>query len=473
MAFNGNIKQPKQYSGQKSTNNQNTFDRLVTVKDYDTAKSIIIAEDEKGKIFEAYINPQEVINANNRLKERGDNTAGYAWMGHSIDEKMKKAHPPGSKIILIRSKVVSSDKVSGIAKTEVHRIGGVPNPEADKTFQGYFTMNYRQDEGRERIFRVQHWNPNGVDLNNDEAINNLKVSIDDSAKNYGVKIGEHNVVEPSIGIQFRALMKTDRKYPYSVDKSKDTIYEVVDMSLPFDWMPGRLDENGNEIKSDAHPLTGDEMLGFAEGYIGYISDKFSEHLDSMKVEVCYYHTYPASKNDSLELTTGDPARDKNADKNPLYQLSHRKSFVDGEQTEFIVGKNAAVNGIIQIGANKLVKVDGKPVEIPSYWVTKIFANNTRGHIHAFIRSEEGYKTEPHESLKIIKEDVPQNKTSFNNNQEVNHAPQQAVAPEAAPSAHVPAAVPVESEFDPFADNNDVPSAAPVVERAPLRFGAKS
>lgn len=469
MAFTAGLKAPKKFTGNNQATNQNTFDRLVTVTDYDTAKGYMYAEDDKGKKYEIFVNPEETRRANDSLEKRSVDVAKINWMGHSIDEKMKKAVPVGSKVILLRSRVVQNDKTRDLSQTEVHRIVGVPSPEADKTFQGIFTMTYRVDEGRERVSRVQHWNPNGVDINDETALNQLKEQIDAARANYGTKIGEYSVAEPTIGIQFRALLKTDREYQWAVDPSKKSIYELVDTSLPFDWIPGPEDENGKEIKSQAHPITGDEMMDFAEKYVEYISNSpdFAEHLDNMKVEVCFYHVYPASKNDNLLLTTGDPAKDKNADKNPLHQLSHRLSYIDLAQTEQIMGRNAAVNGIIQISGNKLEKVNGKPVEIPNYWVNKIHANNTRGHVHAFIRTADGYKAEPNEALALIKTEQ--------NTAKKQETPQQEQMPTASASTHVPSASQEDKGFDPFADNGDDPFAEAETQepaKQPLRFGKK-
>lgn len=483
MAFNANIKRPAQYSNNGPRNNnatQNSFDRLVTVKGYDVSRNVMMVEDDKAKNYEVFVNPAEVVRSNKSLETNGKNSASYTWMGHSIDSKMEKANPPGSKVILQKSKVVSVDKIANVSKTEVHRIVSVPQPELDKTFQGIFTLTYRMDDGQERVSRIQHWNPNGIDVNNEEGIQALKAKIDEARKNHGAKVGEYNVTEPTIGFQFRALMKTDRIYNFAADKTKSEIYEVVDTSLPFDWIPGDQDEQGNEIKSLAHPVTGDELEAFIDGYVGYVSEQFADHLENMKVEVAYYHVYPASKNDYLRLTTGNPDLDRNADKNPLYQLTHRKSFVDMAQTESIQGKNAAVNGIIQIGKNKIAKVDGVLREIPSYWATRLHANNTRGHVHAFIRTEDGYKTEPHDNLKIIKDESMTNsqnqptsyQTASTRQEEVHHEEMTATA-----NTHVPAATQVESTFDPFAsDLGDTEPAAPVAtETKPvtkLRFGAK-
>lgn len=480
MAFTAGLKAPRQFSGANSNNNQNTFDRLVTVKDYDISKAYMYVEDDKGKKYEVFVNPEQVRSANAASQEKGTDLTTVNWMGHSIDEKMKKAIPVGSKVILIRSKVVQKDQTRDLSQTEVHRIVGVPNPKADKTFQGLFTMTYRMEDGKERISHAQNWDYNGIDINDTAALEELKAKMDKARANYGKKVGEYTVTEPTIGVQFRSLMETSEKYEYEKDPTKNTIYDAVDFSLPFDWMPGPEDENGKEIKSQAHVITGDEMMAFAEQYAEYIQnhESFKNHLDKMLVEVCFFHVYPASKNNNLALTFGVPKKDQHADKNPLYQLSHRKSFIDIAQTESITGKNAAVNGIIQISDNKLIEIDDVPTKIPSYWVSKIHANNARGHVHAFIRTANGNKVRPVEQLALIKNEVAAgsnagsssgnggnggNSGSAGGNSGVS-------ANVAVTTSKAAPVVPEVNDFDPFDPFGSEEAAPAVATRAAPKFG---
>lgn len=457
MAFTGNIRQPNQYTGQRSGNsNQSSFDRLITVTGYDLDKGYVYGTDEKGRNLEVYINPEEVSRANAAVAKKGGNIDGYKFMGHSIDEKMKKYMPPKSKMVLIRSKIISNDKTRNVSVTEAHRIGSVPAPEEDKTFQGIFTLTPRPEDHTVRVGRVQHWNPNGIDINDDDALQKLKEQMDDACADYGTKVGEFNVTKPTMGIQFRTLVKTDREYAFG-EEGKKEIYDAVDFSVPFDWIPGPLDEEGKEIKTEAHPITGSEMLDLCELYAKHIEEhpSFQGMLDNIKVEVCFYHVYPASKNENLLLIRGND-KDVNADKNPLYQLSHAESFVDMAQTEKIMGRNSAVTGIIQIGANRLEKVDGKPVEIPSYWVNKLHANNMRGHVHAFVRTSDGQKVMPVEALKIIRKNNPENdaapadETPQREERVVNSRPVE-------PVKNTAPTVKEEEEFDPFANPESTPT----------------
>ncbi len=463
-AFTGGIKRPQvQNQSEGGNQQQNQYDRLVTVLGYNTDARTLLCEDDKGKKYEVFVNQEEYLRCEKRIAADKTIDRSKSWMGHSIDKQMEKNYGPGSKVILQRSRVNKKDNGQGAAVTEVQRVIGVPNPEPDKTFQGIFTMTSRSDENRlQRIARVQHWSARGVDVNDGDALEALRQEMNDASANSSQKLGEFTVTRPTIGIVFRALLKTDRTY--SVDGS--TVYEAVDTSTPFDWMPGPLDESGKEIKSQAHSITGDEMIAYVDQYIEHISNhpEFKEHIenDLMLVEVCNYRSYPASNNKQLQLTFGEPNRDQYAEKNPLYQLSHRKSYVDMAQTEMIQGRNYAVNGIIQISPNKLEKINGKPTEIENYWVNNLHANGTKGHVMAFVRTSSGAKVEPHANLKLIVEAKKENEASAAPQPQQAYTPKPSAPAPAAPqpARHVPEPeVDMEDEFDPFTTPDPAPSAA--------------
>lgn len=471
MAFTAGIKKPQQSGG--GYNQQSTYDRLVTVTGYDTNEHIMFADDVvSGKKYKVFINPEEVLKTDAAIAAKGTDVSKINWMGHKIDKGMEKNIKVGHKCVLTRSKVVGSDKTTGITDLEVHRVGALPSQKADKSFQGVISMTYRIEEGAEKVNRIYHWNPNGVDFdlqNELKALHELAAKVDEASKDFGVKKGDATVTKPTIGVQFRALMKTDRTYPYAKEGEPKEIWEVVDTSQPFDWIPGKQDEEGKEIKSSAHPLTGQEMIEYAEMYYNYISEhpqfKDAVGADELKFEVCYYHSYPATKADALQLTSGNKDKDKNADKNPLYQLCHRKCYgdIDNSNDGLIVGKNAAVNGIVALSDDKLIELDDNPVKVPSYWVNKVFANNIRGHVHAFVRTSDGAKTEPHTKLQLIKSETATNTA--------------APARQEAPAQEAPVSKPLEApkapevsaeEFNPFEDDTPVEASTP----SRVSFGKK-
>lgn len=475
MAYTANIKRPQYNSNNNSgNNNQNSFDRLITVLDIDPVKKAIYAEDDTGKKYEVIVNAEEFAKQEAAIARKGTDTRAINWMGHNIDAKMKKNIASGSKLVLKKSKVIQRDNGEGYAKTEVHRVNGVPNPEPDKTYQTVVTMNYRMKDGKKVMSRVQDWKYQGefkgIDINNEEGLAQLSAAIDESASFYGQKIGEFNIVKPTIGFQFRALVKTDRTY--SVDGSP--IFDAVDFSLPFSWIPGPTGEDGKEIKGQARPPSGNDMMEMLGGFADYISSKehFSEMMNDMRIEVVPFYSFPAGMTDNMQLTSGIPEQDIHSDKNPLYQLAHAVSFIDMEQTEQLVGSNAAVKGIIQLSGNKLVKVNGRAEEIPNYWVNQIHANNVRGHVHAFIRTSDGFKVEPVEQLKLQrnekKEQYLAEKSAPSAAPAAYSAPVAQTAPvqtySAPPASVQPAMESADDEmFDPF---SAPPAAAPAAAEAP-------
>ena len=469
MAYTANVKRPQYSANSGKGTEQKAIDRLVKVLGYKTDEKILYCEDvENGRKFEVHIEKESYLSNEKSISEKKLDVAKINWMGHDINKNMEKSNPVGSKIILKSTKVLKKDNGEGYSIMEARRVKGVPNNEPDKTFTGFFTVTSARDEnGHERISRVQHWNERGIDINDAEALGKLKDEIDESASKYGTKMGDSNVTLPTIGVQFRALMKTDKK-----NEDGKEIYEAVDSSLPFDW----IQPEGAEDKSANHPLTGDEMLSFAEGYVEYISNNeaFKDHIDDMRVELVVYRSYPASKNDQFRLTFGDPKKDANADKNPLFQLSHRQSFVDAEQTEKIMGKNYAVKGIIQISANKVDKIDGKLVEIPSYWANDLHANHpVKGHIFAIVRTSDGCKVEVHENLKLIYE----NRNKAENSQEGGTpAPQQRADTPSTPTPAAPKA-PVDDlgddDFNPFGEEPQAQQQSKPQEPVKtLKFGSR-
>lgn len=404
MAFTAGIKRSSY--NENSNYKPNQYDRLVKIISYDLAQGKMLVEDENSKQYEVHVDRNEYARCEQSIQDKGLDKTKIEWMGHAINAQMEKKNPVGSFVVLERSVVLSNDKTRNVAITEVTRIVGVPHQEADKVFRGILTMNYRIKDGKKIISRVQRWNPNGIDINDSDNVQALKEMIDKQLVDYGKKIGDKAVTVPTVGVQFRALLNEGEDYVLNNQPTGKKLLKVVDMSVPFDWINGPEDEQGQEIKTDAHNITGDEMIEFARGYVEHIknNENFKNVLDKMSIEITYYQVYPASQSsDSLRLTIGVPEKDVNADKNPLYQLSHRQSYIDLEQDDSgkQMGKNFAVNGIVQISGNQITKINGALTEIPTYWVNKVHANGSRGHVHSYIATASGNKAQPHEKLKLI------------------------------------------------------------------------
>jgi len=482
MAFRAGLNKPQANQGGNSgKSTQSKIDRLLTVEDYDLTKNEMSASDDKGNKYAIIVDPDTVNKIDASHRKNGTDTSKSPYVGHKIDEKMKKSSPPGSKVIVQKSEVLQRDNGAGQKKTQIQRIFKVPNPEANKTFEAIVSVNYRMDDGKKKLARAYVWEENGIDVNNEAALKVLGEKMDSAAELSGTKMGEFNVSVPTYGFQLRALQLSDKKHV--VNGVESDLYVAVDTSIPFDWINGQADESGREIKSQAHTVRSAEMLNFIDQYIEHISshEAFAGNIDNMKVEVCAYRIYPASNNADLQLTQGDPEKDLHANKNPLYQLAHRQNFVDMENSDdgLITGKNAAVKAIIQLTADRPEKINGKYEEIQTNWVNRIHANNVRGHVHAFVRTEAGQKVEPHDRLKFIDTVQNENRNTGSYSQAAPSAP--APTPAAPVQVATPVAAPVASaevdDFDPFGSDpaeSDTPASepsAPAGEQR-LRFGQR-
>ena len=408
MAFTAGVGLNKNFNRSNNQySNQNSRDEKVIIDGYDLSKAIMFAhrDDPKNpRQFEITIKKSEVLRSEEALKTKGARPENYGWMGHSIDDKMKKKFPEGTTIILSRATQVAMNKETGRAVLEAFRVNSVNVPE--KTFTGIFSVSSRIKDGVDRISRIQSWTENGINVNNTEALELLRNEINEAASFYGQKVGEFSVTKPNIGFQFRTMMKTDKEYEFAKEDVPKTIYEAVDLSIPFDWIPGAPADGGGTISGSGHLVSGDEMMQYVKDYTNYIRNhpSFKDQFENLKIEICSYDLYLASAQDNMQLTFNSPL-DAHKDKNPLYQLAHRKSYLDLEQGEMIEGRNAAVNGILQVTADKIAKVDGKLVEVPNNWAVRLHANNYRGHVHAFVRTQEGEKVVVHPSLALLKNDT--------------------------------------------------------------------
>lgn len=473
MAYTANVKRPQAGAGNQS-GYQRTYDRLVEVIGYNLESKTVYVKDETEKKYAVSIDPEKYAATVNAIKAKNTQGAPAPYMGHEIDEKMKKAIPVGKKMILKNSKVIKKDNGEGYAQTLVSKINAVTVDAPNKTFSGIFTVSAKTNKDRNKVIgRVQNWKDQSIDINDEEKLQQLKKDIDEAASFSGKKIGEYNVTMPTMGVQFWALMETDRINPLD----NKMVLEAVEGSIPFDWI---IPENETGDKAKGHPLTGDEMLGMVEGFMDYISNhpNFKDKLDKMRIEISPYYSYPASENDKLKLTFGDPKKDQYAHKNPLYKLSHARSFVDMDQTEEIQGRNLAVRGIVQISDNKLERVDGKPVEIPSYWVSNLHVDHTTAPVRNLVRSSDGLKVELHENLKLryVTNDNPN--ASANNSAPAQSQQSSASAPAASAPVAQPAAKVDSDEMDPFAGDDDIfgesTPAATTTDSAPVKsfkFGA--
>lgn len=409
MAFTGGItKTVTEKSGNGGKFQQSQNDRLVTVVGYNLANSMVEVVDEDGRKFEVSI-PTDVVNENEaRVKEK--KVVNAAWYGHLIDEKMEKAIPPGKKMILEKFKIVRN-----VTKNEekvyighANRIINVTCPEPDKTFKGIFTVSVQVKDGVERIGNVQQWAENGVDVNDDAGVESLKTQMREVLADWGTEVHGQRVVKPRMGFQFRAMIPTS-----------EDVFQVVDTSGAFDWIP---EEKADGTKT-GRPLDEEMFENLLGGYIEYIQEAYPDVIDDMKMEICSYKSFRAGPMSQYMAVP-------KSEFSPIYQLAHTKTRLSSKEENSVVeGKSWAVNGIIEISEDKAVKTPDKKFEVaPLYYVKRLHANNPKGHVHAWVRSSDGKKCEPHDMLKRIVEKKSENEAGNQKpvpqqNQAQNSAPQ--------------------------------------------------
>ncbi len=448
MTFTAN--QPQYSAKQSNYQAQRPIDRLVTVISVDPKAATAMVLDEKAnKKFQVFIDPEVVVERDKKNMDRDIATVKY--MGHKIDEKLAKNFPAGSKMIVKQSIVTKKEDEYSLLKA--NNIKSVTAPEPDKTYHGLFSVTYRIDKSsgvkKELVGRIYSHDLKGINLFDEQAVDKLANEIDEALKGQNEQMGEFRVTKPTIGVRFVTLKKN------GADATGAPVYESINSSLFFDWMKGASDENGNEMKDQAHALTGAEFKQLADMYKEYIERQpMMENInpEDVEVEVRPYRSYPASTNDNLLLTNP---------KSPLYRMSHSEARCSLDDELTVTGKFMGVSGIIQISPNKPVKVGGQWTEVPIYWANNLHANGYNGHIDAFIRTSEGYKVNVHESLKFIKDGTEKTNSEGGEKKDMPPSVRQSNA-QAAPSPAPSAPAADDDEFDPF--------NTPSTPAKPKRFG---
>lgn len=394
--------------GQGNTFNQRPKDRLVQVERYDlTEQKIYCTDVQDGRKLVVHLNAEQKRQDEEYARNNPPEKPYVGMVGYSIDKHMETAYPSKSqsRLILKYTKVLKKDNGEGYAVVETTQVRGVPNKEDDKTFYALIGGRPRIDEeGFVCLARASIWDrirKTGLSYEDDTGLEEMATMIEERNKNSArVLVNDKNeeVKEtlPIIGVQFRSLINSG-----NLDKDNNPIMHEFGMSDLFDWIEGPEDEQGNVIKEQSHPLTGQEFLTYFDGYADWIkNDPVTQKLAEktpIEIEAVIYESAPGSRNKNLKIGHKSDEKTKNKQ---LYKLINTKSFLDVGQKSPIYHDNQAVLGIIQMSGNKFDKVDGKPHEVQSYWVNNVHINGISGHPHAFIRSSKGYKVELLPELKL-------------------------------------------------------------------------
>lgn len=408
MSFNPQgVSFPQMFKKQQSGNSnfrQTPTDKLVEVVSITGGENgqgsmVVLERNERFGVRRCH------VKISHKTQERMKNSSGYkntssrGWSGNVIDSHMEQEIPVGSVLVLEAclstgpKKVVNGEETYFFETNWVHKVS---DPSPEKTFSGIFTISTY----KENVVAVQHWREKAlpIDLSGENADNSqLEALADDldvivKAKNDGDFL-------PNIGVQFYTAVPSKTGADGKVEE-----YTTIDTSPPFDWVPGKTDENG--VKIEGHPLTGDRFIELIGGYRNYIfgdaesgiKPKFSnEELKDAILEVQVYTNITASQKSQSMIVSEER---KGA---PLYRMSHTPTKYAQDDQGYVTTKNWAVFGILTISSDK-AEVNMKTrqtVFTRRDLATRLFANGVMGNVLSFVRTSDGTKKVPHENLKVI------------------------------------------------------------------------
>lgn len=366
----------------KSQYTQRPKDRLVEIVDYNLGAATIIAREvDTNRDLEIVVAPDRVAALRQRPKPVGPTTEG--WVGWLIDEAMATKLPAGSRIVIEGSETTGAPITRAgkqVSQVQCKWISSVSDPSPEKTFRGVFTASMWNN----RINSVQAWDEKALDVSANQAA--IYDYLDDLDKIVGI----HAAFEAKTskerpvgrGIQLRAIVPKDK------DKDGNTTYETIDTTSAFYWVATEKDSAGNVIKK-GHPLDKETAVGLIEGYLGYLSEQFPPEVP-YQVEVMTFREFSASMQSKAMVVN---------DNSPISRLVTTPTKCAQDDTDSIVGKNWAVDGIIALTKD----VPPKTKEAGNQWETRnlvqaLYANGFTGHVASLVKASDGGRVKIHPAL---------------------------------------------------------------------------
>ena len=437
-------------------------DRLVTITGYNLDAGTMQASDERGFNFDIHIDP--VAKARNEKYMADNKIANAKWLGHSIDSVMADYLKVGQKVVVEKGQIVKKANKNGqdYFVLKANRIINAPCQDPEKVFEGLFTVSQYKD----RVSNVQAWSKQAIALEDEESITDLKSRIDEGHDAFGQKVADKLSIKPTTGFAFRAIIPNE-----GLSDNEKTKYIVVDNSDAFDWVGKNSDiSSAPESVKQGAPVNSDYFEWKLEQYTNYLTDQYPDLLDKIKVEICWYDNFQASGFSKYMAINGEY--------DPIYQMAHTvtKMSSSPEDEDVMIGKNWAVQGIVQISDDDATKTGpGQFIGVPRNYVTRLHANNPKGHIHAWIHSSDDLKCEPHKAIQRVlsKEQAAKVNAKRSGNEMHMDMEGTQAAPQAdqmdddyeVPTTNTSAPAPIEDDFDPFA-SDFAASPAPAEEATP-------
>lgn len=368
-------------SGPNQNQRRRVIDKLVTIDSYDLAQRQLNCTDEAGSKLMVQIRPETIARNVQRAKElAGTRPQAPKWEGYLIDDRLSESLPTGQKIVIEKAEKTRSIQHNGQTMDVMlsDRIINIADPSPEKTFEGLFSISTYQNH----VFHVQRWEEKAASIDDQAQMDRIKAALDEGSQAFLNK-----ELRPHYGVQFRIVQP-------AANPSDNCI--VLDTSPPFDWIPRQFDANQQET-APGRPLDGAKfselLFDEAEGYLAYWRTSFpAEQFPGLFVEVCPYINYragPRSRYMAIPEKTFDP----------LYVLANTHTrLAIGDET-FAQGKNMAVKGVLQLSADQ-VDLSTRTFK-PRNIAVRLHATGPKGHVHAWIRTSDNRKTQPHEALKQI------------------------------------------------------------------------
>lgn len=371
---------PQAFARSNTSNNKRTerkIDKLITITNYDLGNRQINGVDEKGVTVSVTVRPEAI--ARNLVRAQTNPGTTAKWEGHAIDQRMASNLLPGQKIVLERASVQNSQTVNGttVQTLVTDYIRSTRDPSPEKTFEGLFSISSYQG----RVFLIQRWDqPNAILVSDAAAMEEFYGKVDAAFNAY-----QNKEPVPTYGFQARVVLPSAN--------SKDPC-TAIDLAPTIDWISREVDEQQRET-SPGHPLNSDKLKAILfdaeDGYIRHVNDHFpEEQYPGRFIEITTYRNYragPMSRN--MEI----PDREYD----PLYQMTHTPTRLAIDDTTFVMEKNIAALGVLQLSADK-VDLTTRSFVTRNIAV-QLHVNGPKGHVHSWIRTHDGRVVRPHESLR--------------------------------------------------------------------------
>ena len=365
--------------GSGSNSSKRPRDVLVEVIDYDLTNHVMICRDvDTNREIRAHINPETVVQQSKTATANADPTR---VVGYMIDERMATKARAGSRATLENviplKPVVGPDKKT-YSSYEAKWIKIAPDNRPDKAFRAIITGEAYQ--GRASSFQVWENRAMDVQANNEDILTYL-ARMDEVNAAYA---RQENTI--NLGLQLRAMIKTG--VHQEAGKPDQNIYEVIDTTGAFSWVPAKRDAESNIIEK-GHPIDQASAVELIRGYLDYLNEKFANDPSvEYRVEVMPFREFRASQQSKSMMVR---------ENSPLSHLTHTQTRCSPGDTDTIEGKNWAVNGILFLSKDKAPEKQGDAWEVRNF-VQEVFTNGYRGHVCTLVWAFDGGRVKVHPEI---------------------------------------------------------------------------